>query len=173
MDRRVSLTDQVYELQYLISLGACLKAGIIPWKTDENSEPSFVISRVTKLIANTKEREKIISDTNPLDFTDQLWDILKTNRSIKVLSQAFQLIYNELQGGEFRTNVNSKKTSSLAKMLRIKNHSEILFPRLEPMICLQLLVELGLDRFQVVFFIRTAFYRRLVVFSIFCKIYDV
>lgn len=36
----------------------------------------------------------------------------------------------------------------MAKLCRVRKINEIIFPRLEPLTCLQMLVEIGLDRFM-------------------------
>uniref|UniRef100_A0A914GYH3 Protein zwilch n=1 Tax=Globodera rostochiensis TaxID=31243 RepID=A0A914GYH3_GLORO len=122
MDARILLTDRINELRYLAQLAAHLKAAY-GYKLD--AQPMY-----------------------PFDFTDRLWDVLKLAKSIEMLRRVFQQIYDQLQTGEFRVLVEASKVSSLAKMLRMRNPDEIIFPRLEPMTCLQLLIEIGVDRFN-------------------------
>ena len=97
MDGRVGLTDLLHEINYLASLAAALKDGNIPWKNDDNCKHhAFIIDQVKTLILEIR-RNMTDKAVNPLDFTDQLWDCLKTSQSIETLRQSFQLVYNELQ----------------------------------------------------------------------------
>ncbi|KAL3098964.1 hypothetical protein niasHS_000952 [Heterodera schachtii] len=157
MDGRVFLTDRLNELRYLAKLATHLKAGTLPtwpFKNDDQKQleqqqqqQAEVIKRARQMIESAKEK----MDAQPLypfDFTDRLWDVLKSAKSIDALRCVFQQIYDQLQTGEFRVLVEGNKVSSLAKMLRIRNPDEIIFPRLEPMTCLQLLIEIGVDRFS-------------------------
>ncbi|KAL3077027.1 hypothetical protein niasHT_035861 [Heterodera trifolii] len=156
MDRRMFLIDRLNELRYLAKLATHLKADTLPtWpsKNDDQKEQeqqqqqAEVIKRARQMIQSAKEK----LDAQPLypfDFTDRLWDVLKSAKSIDTLRCVFQQIYDQLQTGEFRVLVEGNKMSSLAKILRIRNPDEIIFSRLEPMTCLQLLIEIGVDRFS-------------------------
>uniref|UniRef100_A0A183BHY7 Protein zwilch n=1 Tax=Globodera pallida TaxID=36090 RepID=A0A183BHY7_GLOPA len=149
MDGRILLTDRINELRYLAQLAAHLKAGTLPWtsKNEQKDQHMDVIDRAANLINNAKDTLDA-QPMYPFDFTDRLWDVLKLAKSIEMLRRVFQQIYDQLQTGEFRVLVEASKVSSLAKMLRMRNPDEIIFPRLEPMICLQLLIEIGVDRFN-------------------------
>lgn len=148
MDARIELTDRIKELRYLADLASKLKAGILPWDNDKLTadQSKFIIDRLKDLIISAKNKLESQS-IFPFDFTDRLWDVLKIAKSVNTLRSAFQIIYDELQTGEFLVLVEANKVSSLAKMLRQRNIDEIIFPRLEPMTCLQFLCEIGVDRF--------------------------
>lgn len=145
MDGRIPLTDRVNELRYLAGLISHLRDGTSPWTKEKAVEQPEILDRLKQLI---NEANKDAQSIYPFDFTDQLWDILKISKSFETLRQAFQLLYDRLKSGEFHVLVGANRTSSLAKMLRVRNPNDIVFPRLEIMTCLQLLVEIGVDRFN-------------------------
>jgi hypothetical protein len=149
MDARVPLTDRIIELRYLTELANGLKSGISPLACGKNApkEQPELIDRLKQLIAGAKNK----LDSQPIfpfDFTDRLWDVLKTVKSMEILRQCIQLVYDQMQTGEFHVLVEANKVSSLAKMLRVRNPADNIFPRLEPLVCLQMLIEIGLDRFN-------------------------
>jgi hypothetical protein len=148
MDSRISLTDRINELRYLAGLISNLKEGKSPWKKEENfveQKQPEIIERLKNLINESNVETQAIY---PFDFTDRLWDILKLAKSFETLKICFQLIYDSLKSGELHVLIGTNRTSSLAKMLRMRNPNDIVFPRLEIMTCLQLLVEIGVDRFN-------------------------
>jgi hypothetical protein len=146
-DCRIALTDRINELRYLAELATNLTAGLSPWRKNELKEQPEVLGQLQQLVTGAKDKLDA-QPVYPFDFTDRLWDVLKLAKSIGTLRASFQLIYDQLKTGEFRVLVEANKMSSLAKMLRMRNPDEIIFPRLEPMTCLQLLIEVGLDRFN-------------------------
>nr|CAD2153647.1 unnamed protein product [Meloidogyne enterolobii] len=145
LDSRIVLTDRIHELRYLAGLIAHLREGTSPWAKEKVVEQPEIIARLKQLI---NEANSDSQSVYPFDFTDKLWDVLKLSKSFDTLRQSFQLLYDQLQTGEFRVLVGANRTSSLAKMLRMQNPNDIVFPRLEMMTCLQLLVEIGVDRFN-------------------------
>ncbi|KAL7069678.1 hypothetical protein ACQ4LE_010743 [Meloidogyne hapla] len=145
MDSRISLTDRINELRYLAGLISHLREGTSPWGKGEVLEQTEIIDRLKQLINEANSDAQSIF---PFDFTDRLWDVLKLSKSFETLRQSFQLLYDRLSTGEFHVLVGANRTSSLAKMLRMRNPNDIVFPRLEMMTCLQLLVEIGVDRFN-------------------------
>ena len=117
-DARIALNDRIGELRHLAELATHLKEGTTPWSgPNECTNQQDVIDALKQLIANAKIKLEA-QPVFPFDFTDRLWDVLKLAKSIATLQRAFQLIYDELQTGEFQVLVESNKVSSLAKMLR-------------------------------------------------------
>jgi len=145
MDHRVVLNDRLTELKFLSSLASALESENAPW--DEEIDSFSIVDSVVQLITTFKGKPETDQE-HPRDFIDLLWEILKNNRSATNLQMSLQKIYDELRTGEFQVMVESNKASSLARILRMRNTDEMVLPRLEPLTCLQMMVEIGIDSFN-------------------------
>ncbi|KAI1724511.1 RZZ complex, subunit zwilch domain-containing protein [Ditylenchus destructor] len=127
-----------------LSLALALKAGVVPL-TKDDEDSTLVIQQVANLIESAKSG----NDTEIVQFfTDRLWNAMKISRSIQTVQKCFEMLHNEMKMGSLRVLVETNKVSSLAKMLRMRKPEHIIFYRLEPLTCLQMLVEIGVDCFN-------------------------
>ncbi|KAI1717830.1 RZZ complex, subunit zwilch domain-containing protein [Ditylenchus destructor] len=144
LDRRVDLFERIQELRYLKSLALALKAGVVPL-TKDDEDSTLVLQQVANLI----ESAKLGKDPEIVQFfTDRLWNAMKISRSIQTVQKCFEMLHSEMKMSSFKVMVESTKMSSLAKMLRMHNPADMIFYRLEPLTCLQMLVEIGVDCFN-------------------------
>lgn len=77
----------------------------MPLKKDDE-DPSLCLQRVNDLIENAKSGKDTDLVVHPRDFTDRLWNVVKIAHSIRTVQKCFQLIYDELQKGDFRVLVS-------------------------------------------------------------------
>lgn len=157
LDRRIEHYQRSQELKFLLVSCALaeyashamlktmcdfLEAGACRWP--EEKEQTDVVEKVMDVIDAERRRQK----TELLDFTEQLWAALRECRAHATLHKALDLVYDEINGGGFSAVVHPGSQSSLARLLRARDPSERVMPRLEPLTCVQMLVEVGLDRLR-------------------------
>lgn len=153
------------ELCTLVTFADSLETGEVSWVIREKTRPiqdlinSFLEDMMegpvrTKKVAEESEDFdsqlcwKSAFDRSDLDFTEKLWNILRTNATCyQDIVTAFTLVTNELNRGQIQPMVHSNNQTTLAREIRTlyQDPAHMLSLDPSPMV---LLVELGIDKLQ-------------------------
>lgn len=102
MDPRIALTDRFYELNHLAKLANSLAVNKVGWKAGEACP--IIIGRINDLVNEAKKNINL-NPSHPVDFTDNLWEILKISSTTSTLQQAFKIIFDAIKMDNFRVLV--------------------------------------------------------------------
>uniref|UniRef100_A0A914C0T2 Protein zwilch n=1 Tax=Acrobeloides nanus TaxID=290746 RepID=A0A914C0T2_9BILA len=145
MDSRLSLYERSVEVSFLMRMTSWLCDQQTAWPSSKIQHE--ILEKVSNLIEVESLAKSSPNEQHDYDFTEKLWDILKECESSETLSRSFKLIFDKLCN-DFSAMVRSDNISSLAKWLRVSRREDLALPRLEPLTCVQLLIEIGIDRIK-------------------------
>uniref|UniRef100_A0AC35F8S9 Protein zwilch n=1 Tax=Panagrolaimus sp. PS1159 TaxID=55785 RepID=A0AC35F8S9_9BILA len=150
LNSHVGLLERSEEVEYLLTLSQWLLKGETQWPKQE-LEP-YIVDDVATLISQTSvvNNETNKSDAINDDFTFKLWLILRKCKSFATLRSCLELVLKSIRYGEITALVGNENKSTIAHMLRSSAKNEYPVSRLEPLQCVGLLLELGVDYMKCV-----------------------
>ncbi|VDD91147.1 unnamed protein product [Enterobius vermicularis] len=150
LDSRTPYFDWTSELQLILSLGHALRTGVLSFAgADLSADVSDVFKNVKKLL---KTQTTLITSEEAyddgMDFTDRLWVAMTGCRNYGMLVDILGLIFNALRNGYKNTMVRFDNKSQMARFLRDACNNDLMLPRLEGLTPIEIMLGMGLERFQ-------------------------
>ncbi|CAJ0584738.1 unnamed protein product, partial [Mesorhabditis spiculigera] len=153
-DNRVCLFGISNELEQLLNICDTLRANDITqmkWPKEDASNDEMVIAAdVQKVVEDCREfARRNGSDQGHmrfLDMTEQLWGVYRRCESSQQLARAIRLLFDSLGAGMANTIVHQENKTTLARLIRDACRNELMLPRLEGLIPIQILAEIGAEK---------------------------
>lgn len=181
-DIRSGVHSMYEDLAILLGLSHGLIDGEVKWATDDTDLP--VLAQVHKLLEDmgaSRAQKRLVSTNNNdnsgdvllktlyvvdrhLDFTEQLWQVLKNCASYDELLDALNAVFTAVRCGHLQTItrpsrgssnasyqrpiIHPRSSSRLADFVRRSFHQSVPAPSLEGIEPLKLLLEIGLEKLR-------------------------
>lgn len=148
MDERICYQAKTLDLARLLELVTVLSPdkAKLTWPKDEEAN-GRVAGEVAELIFSCKgiQRDNNERQTRFLDFTEQLWLILRNCSSMTSLVDSLRLVFEALKRCQINTILHNDNKCYLARLVRDSQSGDLLLPRLEALTPIQMLLEIGYE----------------------------
>ncbi|KHJ78012.1 hypothetical protein OESDEN_22368, partial [Oesophagostomum dentatum] len=122
------------------------------WPTGDENTRNIIIEDVRELISQYRVQNSEVEDTmqgkRHVDFTELLWDILKKCPNFETLVAALNLVFDALKQCRINAILHEDNKSTIARLIRDAQSSNLMLPRLEKLTSIQILLEIGVERFR-------------------------
>ncbi|KAK6755325.1 hypothetical protein RB195_013976 [Necator americanus] len=152
-DKRIALLENTEELEYLLIMACVLDSGAtMIWPSSSESTHNAVLEAVRLLViqyrVQSNEPEHTAHKMRHVDFTELLWDILKKCGSFETLVAALNIVFDALKQCRINAILHEDNKSTIARLIRDAQSRNLMLPRLETLTSIQILLEIGVERFR-------------------------
>ncbi|CAJ0590919.1 unnamed protein product [Cylicocyclus nassatus] len=152
-DKRVALLENTEELEYLLLMASVLDSGAkMVWPTANEIAINEILEEVRELIAKYRvqnnETKNTAHGTRHVDFTELLWDILKKCPNFETLVAGLNIVFDALKQCRINAILHEDNKSTIARLIRDAQSRNLMLPRLEALTSIQILLEIGVERFR-------------------------
>ncbi|KAI6237251.1 hypothetical protein M3Y95_00245500 [Aphelenchoides besseyi] len=144
LDNRVKGFDRTLQIKFLLYLCECLKKNEVDWPSHREHPDMLDKFRV---YISTLSAVDAAKDT--YDFVEGLWDFLICCRSFLSLQTILKETYDAFARGVLTSKfVHVDNCSTIALILKTMDRTSAVLPRLDVMSCIQIMIEVGVDRLR-------------------------
>ncbi|KAI6223705.1 hypothetical protein M3Y99_01438400 [Aphelenchoides fujianensis] len=144
LDNRVKGYDRTLQIKFLLHLCECLQKSEIEWPSHREHPDLLAEFRSYISTLSIVEAEK-----NARDFVEGLWDFLLCCRSFASLRSILKETFDAFSRGALTAKyIHVGNSSGIARIIKTMDRSTAVLPRLDVWNCVQMMVEVGVDRLR-------------------------
>ncbi|KAI6223072.1 hypothetical protein M3Y99_01439900 [Aphelenchoides fujianensis] len=144
LDNRVKGYDRTMQIKFLLHLCECLQKNEIEWPSHREHPELLAEFRSYISTLSIVEAEK-----NARDFVEGLWDFLLCCRSFAALRSILKETFDAFSRGALTAKyIHVGNSSGIARIIKTMDRNTAVVPRLDVWNCVQMMVEVGVDRLR-------------------------